>query len=109
MADLKYGRLFTEGDVEAILEHFGAAFETREFGKVADQAIAEGFEPTFPADEPLFLLRGQDDLAQHTVQSYFNLAADNGAPASVLISAEKSADQFAEFAIAHPDRIKEPS
>lgn len=65
MADAKYGRLFTEADVRALIQR---AFRRLGEPGVRDTTLAElievldgeGQQMTFPADEPLLLLRGSE-------------------------------------------------
>lgn len=68
VASLKYGRLFTEADVCAIvfsvLQHHGLNPETaRHDAAGALRTLDESGEPlrtTFPADEPLLVLRASE-------------------------------------------------
>jgi hypothetical protein len=76
--DGKYGRLFTQEDVERL---FGSAVESASQMGVGEgdltrvrealSAARDGMASSrFPADEPLFLLRGKDLLAPVAVQAY---------------------------------------
>ncbi len=75
MNDSKYGRLYPERVVaplrEAaveILDHYhGVADATRQALK---DAVNRLDDDGFPPDEPLFLLRGQDELAPQAVRHY---------------------------------------
>lgn len=63
----KYGRLYPERAVtkaRAVLE--GLSTDT------ANEALAALDTLGFPPDEPLFLLRGQDELAAAVVSYYFD-------------------------------------
>ena len=56
--DTKYGRLFTEADMRKLAERL---LRDRAMGPdiLAEEMAALDGEFTFPADEPLFLLRGK--------------------------------------------------
>lgn len=80
----KYGRLYPERAVARVREVLrrlvnGETVMMADF----DVALTELDEHGFPPDEPLFLLRGQDELAADTVADYFNRLCGAG-----LISAD---------------------
>ena len=62
MPDAKYGRLFTEADMSLAVAHaIEAAWEAGDqqtVDSIRDRVLDE-LPTTFPADEPLFLLRGR--------------------------------------------------
>jgi hypothetical protein len=67
-----------------------------------------------PEDEPIFILRGQDDLAMHTVTRYRNTAdsiEDNSVKPDQdwLDGMDGVIAKFAEFRNANPDRMHVPN
>lgn len=59
-----------------------------------------------PDDEPVFILRAQDKLAQQALQAYRTMTASAGLnPASI----DERVTAFAAFAEAHPERMKLPN
>lgn len=117
MADLKYGRLFTEADVRvmlgiAITEAWEPNVPT--LGQITNDTLAVA-SATFPADEPLFLLRGQDRFAPDGVSGYFDaLQIAEDAEGDWIVS-EAHRDAVADAGNAldlwqaeHPDRVKVP-
>lgn len=104
--DAKYGRLFTEEDVATILT------EVAEEGVTVAEAIRqlEG-SLRFPADEPLFLLRGQDVHALEAIEAYdtaIGAVADPDVDDAHRMKVGDSIVLFRHFANAHPDRMKTP-
>lgn len=110
MAESKYGRLFTEDDVcrivAGVLRCHGLNPETARHDAAgvlrADQST------TFPADEPLFLLRGQDGAAVPAVRDYGHRADDAGARAVHLGNVSVAALEMERWQTQHPDRVKVP-
>lgn len=79
MNDSKYGRLYPERAVAPMreLSKKWLAWASRMDAKGAAEltAVLEDLETLgFPPDEPLFLLRGQDDLAAEVVRFYIGRA-----------------------------------
>jgi hypothetical protein len=78
MNDSKYGRLYPEravaplreAAVEILDNYHGIAGAVREALKNAVNGLDDD---GFPPDEPLFLLRGQDELAPDTIRFYADL------------------------------------
>lgn len=102
----KYGRLFTEGDVKKMLR-----LAVLEGAPSPEEQIAEfdrRGELTFPADEPLFLLRGQDKAAPGTITGYLMCANAAGASIEHASAARKAGRAMAEWQAEHPDRVKVP-
>lgn len=106
MSDRKYKRLFTESDVREMLREYLDANE--DIDDVLT-ARSNGSPWTFPPDEPLFLLRGQDALAPHIVREYALLAND---PSTVNEDHRKgafmAADEMSEWQAQNPARVKVP-
>lgn len=124
MAESKYGRLYTAQDVMMIASEFG--------NRVADVAVRAHMtgEPTsrdelrrmlertlrspenerlatFPAGEPLFVLRAQDEHAMKTLGCYYSLLGD-ASPDEHLTGVAMAMRAFAEWQSEHPDRVKDP-
>jgi hypothetical protein len=57
-----------------------------------------------PEDEPLFILRARDIYAAATIQAYAQKLPNGAHKNAVAIRAE----QFQNWAAAHPDRMHEP-
>lgn len=120
MSDSKYGRLWTDADVRALLERFGDPElyqDAVDPGEVLlERAMADGFTPTFPPDEPLFLLRGQDVTAPDVIASlpgdesrdYAEAALACGAPWAHCEAAVEAARAMRAWQHEHPDRVKVP-
>lgn len=115
----KYGRLFTIEDVQQIL-NWGRLEGSPEsaMGIVADIDERESLRPlTFPADEPLFLLRGQDKAASLAIAStqphatgvdYAQASLNVGASQDHLSAAWKAAAEMRDWQEANPERVKVP-
>lgn len=106
MADLKYGRLFTEEDVVAFT--FLSSGEEPEL--IRDRL--QECKTTFPADEPLFLLRGQDECAPDAIADgpicYEDACQLAGASTEHRNSVKRAASEMRVWQDAHPDRVKLP-
>lgn len=118
MASSKYGRLFTEDDVLKMLEQahdsgfdIGSGTAEDNLGPVPrdfiDQADREG-AITFPADEPLFLLRGKDLAAHGGAWGYAYEAQRVGASIEFVTAALGCANDLRDWAEQHRDRMKIP-
>lgn len=118
MPDLKYGRLFTEDDVVAIVREVLVVHGLNPMG--ARHYAAEGLRKIeqatrFPADEPLFLLRGQDIAAPRAIADgcdgeadYLACARSADAGHEHLTAIEHAADEMRAWQRANPDRVKVP-
>lgn len=127
MASSKYGRLFTEADIAKLMRCSGAVPDSESDEELLG-VVRSGIEvldavdsPTFPADEPLFLLRAQDRYAPWGAQHYVDGLAENlddvDDPrrwSSRDVSREqfdKAHEAWQEMLLwqrAHPDRVKAP-
>ena len=111
--DARYGRLFTEVDVERIIAE--ALIQQHKRPPVRAAAVIAEVEwrysdPfTFPDDEPLFLLRGQDALAGPTLMSYAMVCDDVRTSQEHRDGAWNAHDVFVDWQAEHPDRVKVPS
>lgn len=122
----KYGRLFTEADVQALVARF--AHECGVYGtqgpEVLKRLLDEGFSTTFPADEPVFVLRGKDGATPAALYGYVDYLKHvlNGAtfaefehgsfhPGALkrhMQSAEEFNVELSAWQRANPDRVKVP-
>lgn len=115
--DLKYGHLYTEAEVQALIN---AGFEIGVLRKTGAQSSYPTIEdaifkddgrnfdegkPRFPADEPLFLLRGQDKLAAGTISHYY-VCSFEYSDAQPSNNVRHAIEAFEQFAKDNPDRMK---
>jgi hypothetical protein len=61
-----------------------------------------------PEDEPIFILRARDELALIALNVYHDELLDHGCDLERVRLHEKVIGQFTDFAIEHPDRMKQP-
>ena len=59
-----------------------------------------------PADEPVFLIRGQDRAAPEAVRSYADIAQRAGAPRSVVDECYQWAMEIQRWQETHPEKVK---
>ena len=72
---------------------------------IIDGALANASTREFiPKDEPVFILRGKDIHAMHTILHYSGLCGDNDHRHAVM----KRAIEFNTFVTEHRDRMSEP-
>ncbi len=88
--DEKYGRLYPE---RAVAKARTALARLAPQSAKCQEALEDLDRLSFPPDEPLFLLRGQDVLAPDTVRFYMGIAADRLAPIA------KQHDHLYDFAL----------
>lgn len=124
MASAKDGRLFTEPDVRRIVRHaifLHKGVLPREAEAADTTAVVLDFldgmheaKPgehealTFPPDEPLFLLRGQDKAAPEAIARYGAVARYAGAPRELVEASGKASMEMVDWQRDHPDRVKAP-
>jgi hypothetical protein len=133
MAEGKYGRLFTEADVHRLLRYAHDRGVTAGMLEEGAGGLAEGdrrsvpptlreiedeqVELTFPADEPLFLLRGQDKAARMAIgpargdqrrMDYLAACVRAGVSIEHVQGICDAAQGMAEWQAANPDRVKVP-
>lgn len=102
--DTKYGRIYTDADIRKLGEKL---LGDRAMGPdILAEALAD-LEPelTIPADEPTFLMRGQDELARDRIEDY--LYAQRLVP-STYESVRSTLEAFDRFSGEHADRMKVP-
>lgn len=103
----KYGRLFTEADVKRLLEYAVLEGAPRPEEQIA-AFDAKGWL-TFPADEPVFLLRGKDRTALAALHALLDhLQTAEGVSDDYYTAVHGKAAEFVLFAMEHPDRMKVP-
>lgn len=92
LVDAKYGRLYL---------------------KDPSESVAPGYHGLLDDDEPVFVLRAQDDLAVHTLARYRNAASSIEDKTKLpseewFASLDALIEAFAEFRRENPDKIKVP-
>ena len=112
MPDSKYGRLFTEADVLAFTFALSGVEPERIKARLAEA------QTRFPADEPLFLLRGQDRAATEAIgnlieepelsRSYLQACRAHGASNDHIAAVHSASAAFEIWQEEHPDRVKAP-
>jgi hypothetical protein len=109
MSDSKYDRLFTRGDINVIIQTLGMLPSFAVVRHAIDECDEKGLL-TFPADEPLFLLRGQDKAIVPTISSYATIASRDPIHASVAHcdAARQQAQEIHEWQQANPEKVKVP-
>ncbi len=92
--DSKYGRLYPERAVAPLRTVMQKLIDNETVSRpMMNAALVALDRDGFPPDEPLFLLRGQDELAPDTVRYYMGIAADRHAPIA------KQHDHLYDFAL----------
>lgn len=61
-----------------------------------------------PEDEPIFILRAQDQCALEAIPVYAQLANDAGAPKQFLAGLGDVAFQFSDWRMKNRDKVKVP-
>lgn len=109
MADRKYGRIFTESDVEKLLEIATEYYHGREVDLPTVLAYAEeaGVRFKFGKDEPTFTLRARDLRASGAIYHYLNHQSPR-APQNHLEGIEASYKDFVAYRTDHHREVKEP-
>lgn len=103
MPDSKYGRVFIENDVIAILEAAGNEDGEDTLNKVVEDVRLKFNDET----EPLFVLRGRDKRALAAVR-YYRDNQSSSAPQNHLDGCDKAVRQFEEFRSMSPEQMREP-
>lgn len=111
MTDDKYGRLVTGSELEELINVATAAAT---LGEVLDaEQCIERFEHeqgslTFPKDEPLFLIRGQDEAAFETTVKYIEECERLGASDEHVRAATHASGKLMAWQQMNKDRVKVP-
>jgi hypothetical protein len=106
MADNKYGRIFTAADVEKVLQVAEAEGHFN-FDTLLPELDKRGVRFKFPADEPLFILRGRDKRALGAIRFYQDHQSPR-APVNHTDAIAKAFRAFDDYANSHPGELKEP-
>ncbi len=112
MSDSKYGRLFTESDVEKIIEFLYDDEYIRTDNELTAQDFigdmdAKEVRFKFPVEEPIFVLRGRDKRALPTIISYLDNQSHR-APVNHIEGIKRAIAQFEQFSDEHSNLMKEP-
>jgi hypothetical protein len=109
MSDSKYGRIFTEAEVENLVHVAGVT--GRDYASLVQSAVGKdgNFDSAyvFPEDEPLFILRAQDRRALAAIREYYAQCM-NVCDQNHLDAIEKAMSDFDKFRQTYPDRMKIP-
>lgn len=108
MSDLKYGRLFTEEDVDKLLNWLNPGGLESPTGEVIAQAEAEGVEFRFPADEPVMVFRAKDDCFPATLDFYHVECEVAEAPDEHIKTIGLQEDRVREWRAANSDKTGTP-
>lgn len=116
MADLKYGRVFTEEDVKRMLEAMQGLEDVEDIYGAAVTKVESTEGLTFGADEPIFVLRGQDQCAPATIaavegevaRDYVGNCIAAGSQQPHVEAASAAAQQIREWQAANPTLVKIP-
>lgn len=111
MADGKYGHLYTEADVRKVVNHLS---EKQSFDSENIDGALKRLKFTFPADEPMFLIRAKDRFGLAAVRNYrthafYAMVNKKKAGFSNFIkSIDNAVDAFEKFRIDNADKMKDP-
>src|SRR4051794_2765405 len=109
VSDNKYGRIFTEGDVEKILERYDPEFAhgDTELVDLLDAMDKEGVRFKFSADEPTFTFRARDKRAAGAIKHYLDHQAPN-APTNHIEGIMRAFRSFNTYREQNPGQMREP-
>lgn len=111
MSDSKYGRIFTESDVEKILEHLHDTYASSSPPPVLENVLGamdeNGVRFKFSEEEPTFILRARDKRAIGAIRYYRDHQSPR-APQNHLDGLDKSVDLFEKYRIECAGEMKEP-
>lgn len=107
--DPKYGRIFTESDIEQVLGQLADAL-TEDDKPMADRVkdALDQINPQIPADETVFLVRAQDKHALPLIDAYAEFCQLNGSPPTHLSNIMNARSRVEEWQRANPDKVKVP-
>lgn len=116
MADIKYGRIFTEEDVKRLLEAMQGLSGVEDIYGEALIKVESTDGLTFGAEEPIFVLRGQDQCAPETIaavegeiaRDYVGNCIAAGSPQEHTEAASTAGQQMREWQAANPTLVKVP-
>lgn len=104
MADNKYGKLYTRDDVLAIIE---ICIEAGVDNSTDAWKHIDGYKGKLSNNMPVFVLLGQDRRALGTVR-YYRDHQGSDAPNEHIRMIEKSLDDFDQYRIDNPHKMKMP-
>jgi hypothetical protein len=110
MADNKYGRVFTEGDVEKILEWVEENTNSAsniDFDGILTGMDEDGVRFKFEPDEPIFILRGHDRRAIAAIRHYQDHQSPR-APQNHVDAIASAVAAFDRYREENPGKLKEP-
>lgn len=111
MADMKYGRIFTESDLQKILEFIEPddfkGVSVPDVNTLLDEMDDKGIRFKWEKDEPVFVLRARDKTAEGAVR-YYRDRQRPGAPANHLDGVEKAYQSFHSYRVDNPELMKDP-
>jgi hypothetical protein len=61
-----------------------------------------------PEDEPIFILRAQDNASLPTINAYWDVVTDMGVALDFAADLDDCRIEFENFRLAHPDSMKTP-
>lgn len=122
MAEGKYGRLYAERDVLMLLKLAhekgwktrgsggGLGFSSRDFLEEVEADPPSHLAPlTFPADEPVFVLRAQDEQAIEGLEGYQQACDVAGDVSTAHCEGVRQAwHAFTDWQHEHPERVGAP-
>lgn len=104
--DSKYGRIYVVADLDLVgrwIELGTVKTLTEGLAKLDSEGRAK-----FPADEPLFLLRGQDLAAKGTTAAYLDECEGIGCDRAHVEGVERARADLVWWQEANPERVKVP-
>lgn len=105
MSDSKYGKIFTEEDVLALLDELG-------FGNIQAERYVKTASTHFPDHEPLFIFRGRDKRALGAIMHYRGTCsvaeAEGKVPTQHVDAIDEAVSHFDRFRLEYPDELTEP-
>lgn len=106
MPDSKYGRIFTESDVQKLLQ---LATGEEDFDLAGHLATADemGISFKFPEDEPMFVLRARDKRALGAIRFYAD-HQNPRAPQNHIDGIDKALDAFEHYRHWQSNKMKDP-
>jgi hypothetical protein len=113
----KYDRLFTIHDVRATVREALRAADAEDLSlegaiiatnEAIESVEAQGHAMTFPADEPLFLLRGQDKAAKGAINVYLDECEAIDCGHAHIEAVDTAKFDLVVWQENHPDRMKVP-
>lgn len=60
-----------------------------------------------PEDEPIFILRAQDEVSLDTVEAYIDMSEKPGNDPTFMQNLRQVADEFNHWQVEHSDKVKQ--